>query len=145
MKVLAVLLLGVLTGCATIEMPKGQEESREFTQETAMPYQDAYRLIAKQMRACYRVIGVFGNGYDVQADLDSVNRSGRVELYYVGLTGAGKPEDSMISRNVTVKGRDAGAVITTSGTTPKFVYVNHLAIKNWLAGGESCGPAEQSK
>ena len=144
-KAIAIATAVLLSGCATIELPKGQEETREFTQETATPYVTAYQLIAKQMRACYRVIGVFGNGYDIQADLDSANKTGRIELYYVGLTGAAKPEDSSVSRTVTVKERAGGAVVTTTGTTPKFVYANHLAIKNWLSGGETCGPGNQTK
>jgi hypothetical protein len=70
---------------------------------TSLPYLDAYRVIAKQMRACYRVIGLFGNGYDIQADLDTAHKAGTVELYHVALGGAvSKPEDSMFSRTVTV-------------------------------------------
>jgi hypothetical protein len=139
------ILAAVVAGCATVEMPQGKEEVREFTQETKVPYVAAYQLIAKQMRACYRVIGVFGNGYDIQADLDSASKTGHIELYHVGLTGASKPEDSSISRTVTVKEHDGGAIITINGTNPKFVYMNHLAIKNWLSGGETCGPGAQSK
>lgn len=136
------LLLG---GCATIELPPGQENNREFIQETTLPYKDAYQIIAKQMRACHRVIGVFGNGYDVQADLDTAGRIGRVELYHVGLTGASKPEDSMFSRTVTVKGHDNGSTVVTTGTTPRFVYVNHLKVASWLAGSDSCGIGNQAK
>ena len=134
-----------LGGCATIELPMGQESKREFVQETTLPYKDAYQIIAKQMRACYRVIGLFGNGYDVQADLDAAERIGRVELYHVGLSGTSKPEDSMFSRTVTVKARDNGSVVVTTGTTPKYVYVNHLAVASWLAGSDSCGPGNQAK
>lgn len=141
----AIGLIGaiILTGCASIDLPKGQEDRREFVQETTMPYRDAYELVAKQMRACYRVIGVFGNGYDIQADLDSAARVGRVELYHVGLTGASKAEDSIFSRSVTVQGHEKGATITTSGITPRYVYVNHLSIKSWLSGSDSCGVGNQ--
>jgi hypothetical protein len=140
------LALGVsVAGCATIEVPKGQESNREFVQETVLPYKDAYQIIAKQMRACYRVIGLLGNGYDVQADLDSAERIGRVELYYVGLTGASKPEDSIFSRTVTVKARNNGSMVVTTGTTPKYVYLTHLSVKSWLSGSDSCGPGNQAK
>lgn len=144
-RTLAIALAASLGGCATIELPPGQENKREFVQETTLQYKDAYQIIAKQMRACYRVIGVFGNGYDVQADLDTAERMGRIELYHVGLTGASKPEDSMFSRTVTVKARDNGSVVATTGTTPKYVYMNHLAAASWLAGSDSCGPGSQAK
>lgn len=144
-RTIALGLAVILGGCATIELPPGQESQREFSQETTLPYKDAYQIIAKQMRACYRVIGLFGNGYDVQADLDTAERIGRVELYHVGLTGSSKPEDSMISRTVTVKGRDNGSTVVTTGTSPKFVYGNHLAVASWLAGSDSCGAGNQAK
>lgn len=129
-------------GCASVQLPPGAEEQREFTQTTSLSYQDAFRIIAKQMRACYRVIGVFGNGYDIQADLDSVARLGRVELYHVGLAGTSKPEDSMFSRTVTVAGNGSGALIKTVGSTPSYVYINHRAITAWLLGSDSCAPVK---
>lgn len=136
------IALVALTGCAPVQLPPGTEEQREFTHTTSISYQDAYRIIAKQMRACYRVIGVFGNGYDVQADLDSVSRTGRVELYHVGLTGAAKPEDSIFSRTVTVSAAGSGAVVKTVGMTPKYVYMNHRAVTAWLSGSDTCAPAK---
>jgi hypothetical protein len=143
MKLIILLLtVGFLSGCAGIQIPVGQEDERTFTQESNKSYQDAYRIIAKQMRACYRVIGLFGNGYDVQADLDTTNKRGTVELYYVGLTGAQKPEDSIFSRTVTVSDAPNGSVISTTGTTPKYVYVTHKTIPTWLNGIDSCGPKE---
>jgi hypothetical protein len=129
-----------LCACASIDMPPGTESKNVFTREVDVPYQDAYRTVAKQMRACYRVIGLLGNGYDVQADLDTTTQSGRVEVYYVGFTGAQKPEDSMFSRTVVVAKRGEGAEITTSGTTPKIVYLTHQTIPTWLAGIDSCAP-----
>lgn len=144
MKRVSVLLFVVaLSGCAGIQIPAGQENQRTFIQESDKPYQETYRTIAKQMRACYRVIGAFGNGYDIQADLDTANKRGTVELYYVGLTGAQKPEDSIFSRTVTVmelpKG---GSQITTTGTTPKYVYLTHKTIPTWLNGVDSCAPQQ---
>ena len=144
-KLLVLAAASFVGGCATIELPPGQESKREFIQETTLSYKDAYQIIAKQMRACHRVIGLFGNGYDVQADLDAAERVGRVELYHVGITGASKPEDSKFSRTVTVKGRESGSTVTTTGTTPKYVYANHLAVGSWLAGSDLCGPGNQAK
>lgn len=144
-RLLAALLVASLSACGSISLPPDQENQREFVQETRMPYKDAYQLIAKQMRACYRVIGLFGNGYDVQADLDANEKTGRVELYHVGLTGASKADDSSISRTVTIVGRENGSVVTTTGTTPKYVYINHLSVASWLAGSDSCGPGKQTK
>jgi len=141
--ILGLVIAASLSACANIELPQGQEDRREFVQETTLPYREAYQIIAKQMRACYRVIGLFGNGYDVQADLDTAERSGRVELYHVGLNGASKPEDSIFSRTVTIKARERGSVVITTGTTPKYVYINHLAVASWLAGSDSCGVGTQ--
>ena len=107
-------MLLVLSGCAVIKVPSGQENTRTWNWETTVDYQDAYRIVAKQMRACYRVIGFFGNGYDIQADLDTSNRRGTVELYSVGLFGAEKPEDSIVSRTVTIIGTEKGSRITTT-------------------------------
>ncbi len=141
MKMLFVVsFIVLLTGCAGVQLPADLENQRTFVQESSIHYQDAYRIIAKQMRACYRVIGFFGNGYDVQADLDTENKTGIVEVYYVGLTGAQKPEASMFSRTVTITASPNGSVITTTGTTPKYVYMTHKTIPVWLAGIDSCAP-----
>ena len=139
----AIILLTSLYGCAHVELPAGKENQKEFVQTTNRPYRETYQVIAKQMRACYRVIGLFGNGYDIQADLDTANSSGRVELYHIGLTGASNPEDSMFSRTVTIKGEGNGSIVTTTGTTPKYVYGNHLSIASWLSGSDNCGPGQQ--
>ena len=141
---LAALLIVILGGCANIELPPGQEDRREFVQDTPLSFREAYQIVAKQMRACYRVIGLFGNGYDIQADLDTADSLGRIELYHVGITGASKAEDSIFSRTVTIKARDNGSVVTTAGTTPKYVYANHLAIASWLRGSDACGTGGHS-
>jgi hypothetical protein len=144
MKILTTIVLSMsLYGCAHIELPAGKENHKEFVQSTKRPYKETYQIIAKQMRACYRVIGIFGNGYDIQADLDTANSSGRVELYHVGLTGASNPEDSIFSRTVNIKADGNGSFVTTTGTTPKYVYLNHLSIESWLAGNDTCGPSQQ--
>lgn len=131
------VLVGAMAGCAT-PMPPGREDQRTFVQESGLPYQDAYRVIAKQMRACYRTIGVFGNGYDVQADLDAGAKQGVVELYPVGLTGAQKVEDSKFGLRVKAEATPAGTRITSTGTTPSFVFQLDGAIRVWLSGMDSC-------
>jgi hypothetical protein len=130
----------VLAGCAVPTLPPGQENERTFVRETAKSYQEAYRTIAKQMRACYRVVGLLGNGYDIQADLDSSSKTGTIEVYPVGLTGAQKPEDSIFSRTVVVTSTPNGSTIKTTGTTPKYVYMTHMTIPTWLNGVDSCAP-----
>ena len=134
-------LIWTFSGCVGVEIPAGSENERSFTQYSAKPYLEAYRIIAKQMRACYRAIGLFGNGYDVQADLDTANKTGTVELYYVGLKGAEKPEESTFGRTVTISDAPNGSVITTRGTTPKYVYLTHKTIPVWLDGMVSCVPS----
>jgi hypothetical protein len=150
-RIITITLTASLIGCATFEMPPGQENQKEFSQMTTLSYKEAYQIIAKQTRACDRKIAAFGNGFHVRDDLDTANQIGRVELYrvdlkeVVGITGATKPEDSMFSRTVTVKARDSGAEVTTTGTNPKYVYASHLRAISWLAGSESCLMGNQVK
>jgi hypothetical protein len=139
-RLLLLLAAIALVGCASTPPPAGQEGQRAYTQQSAMPYQEAYRIIAKQMRACYRSIGPFGNGYDIQADMDTAAKTASVELYPVGLTGAEKPEDSQFSRTVSIKASGTGSLIETTGQTPKWVYMNHRAVTGWLAGDSVCRP-----
>lgn len=136
----SVLLSFALVGCATVQLPPGQEAERTFVRDTNKPYQEVYRVVAKQMRACYRALGVFGNGYDIQADLDSSAKTGTIELYPVGLSGAQKAEDSIFSRTVVITATPTGATIKTTGTTPKYVYLTHMTIPTWLGGIDSCTP-----
>lgn len=131
-----------ISGCASVTPPPGQEDSTTFTQESSIGYKEAYRLIAKQMRGCYRVIGLFGHGYEVQNELDTEQKEGRIEIYYTGAFGAEKFEDSIYSRIVTVKEKGQGSTITTTGMRTKYAYVNHQAIKGWLRGNENCAPAK---
>jgi hypothetical protein len=151
LRIIALALVTSLVGCATFEMPPGQENQKEFVQMSTLPYKDAYQIIAKLTRTCDGKIGAFGNGYHVKADFDATERIARVELYHVelkeavGLTGTSKPEDSMFSRTVTVKARDSGSEVTTAGTSPKFVYASHLRVASWLSGSESCLMGNQVK
>ena len=127
-----------LAACG-VTMPPGQEHSKEFTQTISTNYRDAYQLIARQMRACFRVIGPFGNGQDIQADLDTANNQGRIELYGVGLTGSARAEDIPHGRIVTIARTDSGAQITVRSNTPSYAYSTHLSIAKWLSGDETCG------
>jgi len=77
-----------------------------------------------------------------KADLDTMNKQGMIELYYVGLTGAQNPEDSIFSRTVMVKEAPNGSIINTTGTTPKYVYLTHKTIPTWLRGIDSCAPKD---
>jgi hypothetical protein len=143
MKVIITLLVAILiSGCAGVQMSVGQENEHGFTQESDKPYKEVYRIIAKQMLACYRHKTMFGNGYEVKADLDTLSKQGVIELCYVGLTGAQNPEDSIFSRTVTVKDAPNGSIIITTGTTPKYVYFTHKTIPIWLRGMDSCVPEE---
>jgi hypothetical protein len=131
-----------LVACTTAPMPPEDQLTGTYVQSVAQPYQDVYRTIAKQMRACYRALGLFGNGYEVQADLDSVAQRGRIEVYYIGLTGAQKPEDSKFSRTVLVERDGTGSKVTTTGTDAKVAYLTHATIPTWLRGIDSCAPKE---
>jgi len=129
-----------LAACAQVPVPTEQASQKTFTRSSTLGYQDAYRVIAKQLRACYRAIGLFGNGYDIQADLDTHAKTGTVELYPVGLTGAQKAEASIFSRTVTIVQTESGSRITTTGTTPQYVYQTHMTIPAWLEGADTCSP-----
>lgn len=129
-----------LLGCSNIPIPPDSELSGTYTQVVAKPYQDVYRAVAKQMRACYRAITILGNGWDVQADLDALARTGRIEVYDVGLTGAKTAEASKSGRLVIVESLADGTRITTSAARPRDAYMTHLAIPGWLLGVDSCFP-----
>ncbi len=130
----------IFCGCATVKMPPGQENKRVFTQESDTSYGDAFKIIAKQMRACYRGVGLLGNGQEVQAVLDSSNQTGTIEVYYVGLTGAQPAESTATARTVTIFPTPTGSTITTKGTTPELVYLTHRTIPLWLSGTTTCYP-----
>lgn len=130
-----------LTACSTAQIPAGQENQRTFTQDSDKAYLEAYQIVARQMRACYQVIGLVGNGYYVDAKLDEKNKTASVELYHLGATtGAKKLEDSWLSRTVTIQSNGTGSMITTTGTTPKYVFMTHRAIPKWLEGQDPCDP-----
>lgn len=120
-----------LAGCAST----GGPAPGPLEQVVDVGYQDAYRTIARQFEACYRVRGIFGNGYDVLADLDPTTQMGRVEVFSIGLTGA---RDSKLDRVVTVLGDGPRSRILTTGASAAWVERTHEAIGRWLAGDRRC-------
>ena len=137
MRLASIAVLLSLSACAA-SLPPGQENTRTFSQHTPIPYRDVYRLVAKQMRFCYRTRSALGNGYDIQADLDSETKTGRIELYSVSLSKVDMPSDSVFSRTVEIKGEPTGSTIIVTGTTPKYVYLTHRSISIWLGGDQRC-------
>ena len=141
---LAIAIFAVLIGgCSTIQLPPGEEQSTTFIQRSDVEYKTAYRIISKQMRACYVAIGLFGNGYDLTSDLDTDARIGLIEYFSIGLSGTAKFEDSMFSRKVYVTEEGTGSSVKVVGNHPTVAYMNHLAIKGWLSGNTLCKPADQ--
>ncbi|MCD7096948.1 hypothetical protein [Stenotrophomonas sp. MMGLT7] len=133
--ILAACLVLALAGC--ISMPTQYRGATRAEQHTEIAYDDAYRIIAKQMTACYRVIGIWGNGYEIQADLDTTKRQGIVELYKIGLMGTAKDGDN-ITRKVTITATESGAYIIVDGHKDRYVFVNSSAITQWLGGSTAC-------
>lgn len=129
-----------ITACSPVKPPAGMEEETTFRQEVDADYKQAFRVISKQMKSCYAVKGVLGNGYDIYSEIDSHVKEARVELYSVGLSGAESPEDSIFSRTVIIKGQTPKTLITTTGTTPDYVYLTHATIPTWLKGKTTCSP-----
>lgn len=138
MKIIFIAISLLISGCSVRTLPDGLEESKQITQRYDKKYVDVFKVVSKKMTSCYRSLGIFGNGYDVISHIDSDAKEGVVEVYHVGLTGAGSPEDSMMSRTVTIKDDRGATLVTTRGTTPMVVYMNHLAIKGWMNGNENC-------
>ncbi|WP_290697438.1 hypothetical protein [Amphritea sp.] len=140
LSVSVLLTTTILSACTPVKPPVGMENDKAFSQEADISYKQAFRIISKQMKACYAGKGLFGNGYDVYSEIDSHAKEARVEVYYVGFAGAEKPEDSMFSRTVTIKQRDHKTLITTTGTTPDYIYLTHATIPTWLRGKTTCSP-----
>lgn len=130
----------ILVNCTGVRLPPGMENQHSFTQYSDKHYVDIYRIISKQMRACYEVRGIFGNGFVVQSDLDSSRAMGIIELYPVGLSGAESASDSIFSKKIIVSKTKDGTKIITMGTTPSYVYSTHKTISNWIKGISTCSP-----
>ena len=137
-RVVVILVSGFLVGCGGITPTGSEKHLRSFTQESARPYQEAYRIIDRRMRGCYRIIGTFGNGYDVQGELDTLNQRGVIEVFRIGISGEENHKNAAFGRTVTVAAAPGGSVITTTGTVQRHVYRTHKSISAWLDGSISC-------
>lgn len=113
---------------------------RSFTRESSVPLVEAHGIIAKQMRACYAVGGLFGNGYQVHEQLDSAAGRALVEVYAVGAGKTSSGEETRFARLVQLEAIDGGTRITSSGTIPRYAYATHNAVGSWLDGNTRCNP-----
>ncbi len=141
MKPLSIALLIGLAGCASSSLPPELADKKSFEQTSTLPYQEAYRIISRQMRVCYEKVGVGGkNGYDVVSNIDAAARRATINAFYYGMFSGSNPEDSSLSRKVTLTPAANGSTIVTSGSHSKNVYETHLSIRSWLSGVETCNP-----
>ncbi|WP_372382157.1 hypothetical protein ACCQ12_15370 [Xanthomonas sp. NCPPB 1068] len=133
---IALPLFTLMAACASA--PESAEKSDSQVLESDVDYKQAYRIISRQFTACKRVIGVFGNGYDVQSDLDTDAQEGRIDYYSQGLTGV--HENAAAATQMVVKpSSNGGSVIRVTGTSARHVYADSQSIKNWLNGDLKCG------
>ncbi|RZZ81956.1 hypothetical protein EAT51_07875 [Pseudoxanthomonas winnipegensis] len=126
----------MLASCASV--PANLKGQTHVELDSHVAYDEAYRIVARQMRACYRVIGIFGNGFDIQSDLDTQAKQGRIELYFVGVTGAKPDSDSKIPRTVTISQLGTGSHIVIQGNGDRYVYYTSQGIRGWLDGSNKC-------
>ncbi|MEZ6855007.1 hypothetical protein [Halodesulfovibrio aestuarii] len=129
----------LLTSCAPIHVPKELANQKEFSIETSMDYIHAYKIISRQMKACFRGIGLAGNGYEVESILNTEGHVGTIEIYYIGLSGADSSyKDSSYGRLVTINKHSDQTHITIQGTSTDWAYYTRNAIERWLQGGTTC-------
>lgn len=136
-RIFFLLAMTLLSGC--VSLPPGEEHQHTFVQKSDMPYRQAYGIIAIRMRACYQIVGLFGNGYGVHSHMDVAEKRGTIVVYPLGLLGSrGQPSHSLIGRTITVSKSASGSRIVITGTSPLVAYENYLMIPKWLAGNTSC-------
>jgi hypothetical protein len=141
MKPLSIALLIGLAGCASSSLPPELADKKSFEQTSTLPYQEAYRIISRQMRVCYEKVGVGGkNGFEVVSNIDAAGQKATINAFYYGLFSGSNPEDSSMSRKVTLTPDGSGSTIVTSGAHSKNVYETHLSIRSWLSGVQTCHP-----
>jgi len=142
MKPLSLALLIGLAGCASSSsLPPELEGKRSFDQTSPLPYQEAYRIISRQMRVCFEKVGVGGkNGFEVVSSIDAAGRKATINALYHGLFSGSNPEEASQSRKVTLTPDGNGSTIVTSGPDSKNVYETHLSIRSWLSGVQTCNP-----
>jgi len=141
MKPLAMTLVIGLAGCATSSLPPELEGRQSFDQTSTLPYQEAYRIISRQMRVCFEKVGAGGkNGYEVVSNIDATGRKATIDALYYGVFSGSNPQDSSLSRKVTLTPDGTGSMIVTSGARSKNVYDTHVSIRSWLSGIQTCNP-----
>lgn len=136
----AIFAVTLLTGCATVSLPPGQENQTTFTRTVQMDYREVYRVAARQIRTCNRSIGPFGNGYEVSAELDTGDKRAAIEVYLVGLTGVYPSGSGRYMRLVKIAEHNGGTIITTRGNLPEYAYTMDAHIGAWLKGELGCHP-----
>ncbi len=141
MKPLAMALVIGLAGCTTSSLPPELEGRQSFEQTSTLPYQEAYRIISRQMRVCFEKVGAGGkNGYEVVSNIDATGRKATIDALYYSVFSGSNPQDSSLSRKVTLTPDGTGSTIVTSGAQSKNVYDTHVSIRSWLSGVQTCNP-----
>ena len=141
MKPLAMALVIGLAGCTTSSLPPELEGRQSFEQTSTLPYQEAYRIISRQMRVCFEKVGAGGkNGYEVVSNIDATGRKATIDALYYSVFSGSNPQDSSLSRKVTLTPDGTGSTIVTSGAQSKNVYDTHVSIRSWLSGVHTCNP-----
>ena len=142
MKPLAMALLIGLAGCASSSLPPELDGKKSFEQTSTLSYQEAYRIISRQMRVCFEKVGAGGkNGYDVVSSIDAAGKKATIDALYQSIFSGSNPENSSLSRKVTLTPDGTGSTIVTSGANSKNVYETHVSIRSWLSGIQTCNPA----
>ena len=136
---LALSMSAMAAGCASPpKPPPGSENNRSFTASTPVGYQDAYRSVARRSSACFGQGGIFSINHQVQADLDAVEKIGRVEVFPVGLYSATDKDSDRKSYVTTIKAKGDGAEVTTTGPVRNTAYIVNLLNMQWIAGVPAC-------
>jgi len=135
------MLFPLLTIAACAGLPKpppGPETDRSFTTASTVPYQDAYRSVARRSSACFAQSGLRSINHSVQADLDTAAKVGRVELFPSGPLDTESSDANRKSYVTTVSANGTGSQITTTGPTRNGAFTVHSMNAQWVAGDPSC-------
>ena len=138
-RLLALLSLTCLCACAGLpKPPPGPETERSFSTVSAVPYQDAYRSVARRSTACFAQSGLSSINYSIQADLDAAAKVGRVELFPVGLFSAENKDSDRKSYVTVVTAKGDGSEVTTTGPSRNGAFLVHSMNLQWVRGEASC-------
>jgi hypothetical protein len=80
----------------------------------------------------------FFENYNVQADLDVVEKIGRVEISPVGLFSGENKDSDRKSYITTIKAKGNGSEVTTTGPLRNTAYIENLLNIQWASGEPSC-------